>query len=151
LQRLLRGAGVLTFRMLADVSPENQPRYDRYREQLDKQGPRPQKGDSEGWYRIDNPTAFLNLRSPADVANYNPKAESRFIVHHREKIVDWYVLAKLSAEYGLLAEEGSKTPWKLVGVGPSRDQLGRRAVSFQLDMLGGQLFRQLTSANLQKE
>ncbi len=149
LRRLLRGAGVLEFRILADPSPENPTKYDRYRNQLRELGPRPQPGDTEQWFRIDNPVAFLNLRSPAELRTFDPRSATSFVVDaHNET---WYVLARRGAEYGLLRAESGQTPWRLKSVGMSRDQSGRRSVAFALDPYGGQLFRKLTGENVDKQ
>lgn len=149
LRRLLRGAGVLEFRILADPNPENITRYDRYRQQLRDHGPRPQPGDTEQWFRIDNPMAFLNLDSPAALRDYDPRVESRFIVDRHDD--QWYVLAKRGPEHGLLHGELTGGPWKLKSVGMTRDQIGRRAVQFNLDPYGGQLFRRLTGDNIGRQ
>jgi SecD/SecF fusion protein len=148
LRRLLRGAGVLEFRILAEPSPENITKYDRYREQLREYGPRPQPGDLEQWFRVDNPAAFLNL-SPAELRTFDPRQAALFVVEKHNDA--WYVLAKRGPEHGLLRAEHGGAQWKLKGVGLSRDQSGRRAVAFSLDPYGGQLFRRLTGDNIGKQ
>jgi len=149
LRRLLRGAGVLEFRILAEPSPDNPTRYDRLRERLHERGPRPAPEDSEGWFRIDNPVAFLNLDSAAELERFDPRSAHLYIVERRGK--DWYVLAKLGREHGLLHARRGEQPWRLVGVQRSRDELGRPAVAFELDVTGGALFSTLTGNNIEKQ
>lgn len=149
LARLLRGSGIMEFRILAEPSPENPTRYDAMRKQLQERGPRGPEGDVEGWFKIDNPTAFFDLKSPAELANYDPK-QSRFVVADKYGD-DYYVLAKLGREHGLLRPLATERKWQLKSAGISRDERGRLCVIFNLDPYGGDRFRELTSANIEKQ
>ena len=149
LRRLLRGAGVLEFRILAEPAPDNPTQYDRYREQLQERGPRRVEGEPYQWFPIDNPLAFFNLNSPAELANYNWRAESRFVVEKRED--KWYVLAKYGPEHGLLHARSGGAQWRLKRAYATRDRAGRRAVGFTLDPIGGAAFGKLTGANIDKQ
>lgn len=144
LQRLLRGAGVLEFRILTEPNPENMTKYDRYRRQLQEIGPRPRPGDEDGWFHIDNPLAFFNLNSPEELRTFDYKNNRSFVVEKRGEM--YYVLARLSPEYGLLHGQS----WQLKRAMIDRDQSGRLCVQFQLDQAGGNLFEDLTRKNLQK-
>jgi len=146
LRRLLRGAGVLEFRILAEPSPENPTKYDRYREQLQERGVRPAEGDLYRWYPIDNPLAFMNLDSPAELRDYNPRAASLYIVDQRDG--SWYVLAKHGLDHGLLAPRISGRNWRLKSAYITRDRSGRPSVGFVLDPVGGSIFATLTGANI---
>lgn len=140
---LLRGMGVLEFRVLAEPSPANPTRYDRYREQLQQRGPMPMPGDEFGWFRIDNPIAFLNLKTPAELERLDVQ-QSPYVV---EKLTDeHYVLAKLDPEHGLLQSEN----WQLCKATVSRDWAGRPSIDFELDTAGGSLFGELTRKNIDK-
>lgn len=149
LQRLLRGAGVLEFRILAEPSPENPTKYDRYREQLQERGPRPVEGDQYQWFPVDNALAFLNLESPAELQDFDPRRASQFIVDRRDD--KWYVLAKTGREHGLLAPRLAGTTWRLKSAYVTRDNAGRPAVGFTLDPLGGSVFGELTGNNIEKQ
>jgi SecD/SecF fusion protein len=143
LQRLLRGAGVLEFRILAEPSPENETKYDRYRRQLHERGPTPAPGDDLGWFKVDNPQNFFDLKSIAELERYDPRTDRRFVVEKVGK--DFYVLAKLSPEDGLL---GTNRTWQLRSARADRDEHGRPAVHFQLDVVGARLFEELTRKNI---
>ncbi|QOJ15895.1 MAG: protein translocase subunit SecD [Planctomycetia bacterium] len=143
LKRLLRGAGVLEFRILADVSAETA----YYREQLQKQGPRPSRGDTAGWFRIDNPVGFLSLDTVQQLDTFDPRTVTSMAV---DRLGDeWFVLAKLGENDGLLRD--SKRKWQLKGAWPDRDEAGRRCVRFLLDPTGGDMFGKLTGDNLEKQ
>lgn len=148
--RLLRGSGVLEFRILAEPSSDNVTKYDRYREQLDRYGPRPQKGDTEGWFKIDNPLGFFSVNSINDLNKIDPKTfGGSFVI--AKKGSDWFVLASLKSEDGLLHSKSGGKPWKLVRAGQGRDPSGRASVSFLLDAVGGSYFRELTRRNIQRQ
>lgn len=144
LQRLLRGAGVLEFRILADASPDNPTRYDRYREQLTKEGRKRVQGQEFGWFRIDNPTQFFDLNSPAQLERLDYRNHPTYVV---EKLgSDYYVLGKEDPRDGLLAS--SQRRWSLQRAFANRDENGGLCVNFQLDVVGGQMFGDLTGRNV---
>ncbi len=146
LVRLLRGSGILEFRILPKASPENLTKYDRYREQLDRYGPRQQRGDTEAWFKIDNPLAFLNINTLAELNKFDPKSDPLHVVGKKGN--DWYVLSSIKPEDGLLHNQAGGQNWKLVRASQSRDQNGRPSVNFLLDTVGGSLFRDLTRRNI---
>ena len=149
LRRLIRGAGVLEFRILADPSPENPTQYDRYRKQLADFGPRPQPGDTYQWFRVDNPVAFLDLPSAAELNTFNPLSARLHVVDKHNN--QWYVLSHRERELGLLGQRNGGPNWKLTRAGVTRDDRGRRAVSFELDQIGGNAFSDLTGANVGRQ
>ncbi len=143
LQRLLMGAGVLEFRILAEPSPENQAKYASLRRQLAEFGPTKRDGEY-GWFKIDNPIGFFSLNSPAELAEYNYLQDPSIVVDKRGN--DYYVLAHMSAEKGLLHTKGKS--WQLRRAMIGNDNIGRLAVNFELDALGGQRFGELTGRNI---
>ena len=143
LQRLLRGAGVLEFRILAEPDASNPTKYNAYRTQLAERGPKSVEGDEFGWFKVDNPLNFFNLSSPAALADFDPQ-ESSYVVAQYEN--DYYVLAHLGTEFGLLG--GKNKTWQLRGASADRDSHGRRCVAFALDVVGGALFEELTRKHI---
>ncbi len=130
LRRLLRGAGVLEFRILAEPG---EPDIQQYKQQIQERGPRIRKGDVYGWF-LAKPEEFGREGGTAVTAKYGDKL---------------YVLGHLSSEKGLTA--GGSRPWKLVRATPRYDlQHAGFSVDFQLDDYGGQLFGELTATNRQK-
>lgn len=151
LRRLVRGAGVLEFRILSPMIAENMSKYERYRKQLHEFGPRRQKDDTERWFKLDNPVAFLTLNSQAELSEYDPKSAPYFVVDKHAG--HWYVLADDSPGAGLLNPRGApdRPQWQLTRAGVSRDERGRRAVHFELDNPGGDLFRKLTGSHINRQ
>ncbi|HUU83453.1 MAG TPA: protein translocase subunit SecD [Phycisphaerae bacterium] len=156
LKRLLRGAGVLEFRILADrdatnptmiAAPEGstaQP-IGTYSEQLQTRGSRPRTGDAYRWFPVEDPVAFLNLDRAENLEQ---------VVQTGKQILEeyagtWYVLAHNTSRYGLLRDARRK--WKLKAARADRDESGRPAVSFTLDPRGGAQFHTMTRENIGRQ
>jgi SecD/SecF fusion protein len=160
LKRLLRGAGVLDFRILADrdASSHGKTRSEipglaepiaKYTEQLAKYGPRPRAGDRYRWFEVNDVLDFMRLD---DISQFEERKEtSQQIV---EKYVGkYYALVHADSEYAMTAKgrEGTKK-WKLKTAYPDRDPFtGRGIVTFHLDSRGGSLFGELTGANIGRQ
>ncbi|MBN1489430.1 MAG: protein translocase subunit SecD [Phycisphaerae bacterium] len=139
LMRLLRGQGVLEFRILAEPDPANpqkllaknpaqQEPIEKYTTQLTERGPRRRAEDNYLWFRVAKPDEF----EPAG----NPIIQ--------EYMGAQYVLAHATPDMGLL-HDGT---WSLRSARPDRDQQNRWAVSFLLDAAGGSRFERLTDTNI---
>ena len=148
LQRLLRGAGVLEFRLLAEPNVQNPKQFDIYREQLAERGPRVGSGDEYGWFELEKPASFLHLTGQRVSILEDPEQFDEFKKTMTNAAVDefagkYYVLANLSANKGLLAS--SKRKWSLKTAIPRPDpQSGGYVVMFSLDERGGAQFEALT-------
>jgi protein-export membrane protein SecD/preprotein translocase SecF subunit len=143
LLRLLRGAGVLEFRILALKDPSNpemltstKPQYNepvaKYVEQLQKRGPRPEAGDNYGWFKVAKP-------EENSITQY-----TMYVVE--EYLGTQYVLAHSTKDMGLLNDR----TWSLRAAYPGRDDQGRLAVHFELDTRGGDRFYTMTSENIEQ-
>ena len=147
LKRLLRGAGRLEFRILAEPSPDNVTKFDRYRKELTEKGREWLEG-GVAWLKVDNPMQFFDLDSPSDLdaLRENYKTHGLFVIETLGN--DWYVLGKTTPSDGLLQGQGA---WKLTSAQPDYDQQGRWCVRFRLNAVGGHMFEQLTRANIGKQ
>ncbi|MBI4580249.1 MAG: SecD/SecF family protein translocase subunit, partial [Planctomycetes bacterium] len=144
LMRLLRGAGKLEFRIVAErdagtgrilsSKAEYQEPAERYIDQLAKFGPRRQQGDNYQWFEISKPD------------ENNITTDSRLIV--AEYLGTKYVLAHATADMGLL-NDGTNS-WRLRRAHVGRDRTGTPAVDFELDARGGERFAVLTGENLKR-
>ena len=139
--RLLRGAGILEFRILAQTDSSNpgqiassNPQYNeplqKYVDQLEKYGPRRRPGDNYRWFKI---VEKKGKEWP----------EGLYII--REYAGARYVLSHSTPDMGLLHERPAT--WTLKMAYRDRDQVGRPSVGFVLDTRGGNLFGELTGAN----
>lgn len=158
LKRLLKGAGVLEFRILADRdpnSPENtrdpnpqlsQP-ISRYTEQLAQYGPRPKAGDRFRWFPVENVVNFMHLRDLSEFESQRSNPAQPIV---EEYVGSYYALMHNDPEYGLLRGTGAQR-WSLQQARPSVDPMtGRNVVLFRLDPRGGQFFGELTGNNIKR-
>ncbi len=152
LKRLLRGAGVLEFRILADrdaASPGNttepsQP-IARYTDQLSKLGPRPQAGDRFIWLPINDILRFTQADNMEDFEATKGLPGRPIIEEYAGR---YYTLFHNDANMSMLQSKGTGARWKLISAFPDRDPMsGENVVSFTLDPHGGQQFGELTGNN----
>ena len=159
LKRLLRGAGVLEFRILAERDPatgkliatEESLRQDAqtYIDQLQKRGPRPKSGDRYAWFQIEDVAKFMQQKSDKQIDQVI--ANSPLVV--QKYAGKYYVLAFIVDQqdplHGLTQQSGQ---WSLKRAYPSRDySTGRPCVQFELDPQGGLQFAQVTRANKDRQ
>jgi protein-export membrane protein SecD/preprotein translocase SecF subunit len=145
LQRLLKGAGVLEFRILADPQEmrSDPGKLESYTEGLKNRGPRRLPGEENlQWFEIEDPKDFfklseedLNLRFEANKKNMAVVAE-----RHGDK---YYVLSHIPEGYVLTHRPG-EADWSLQSAHFDRDRTGRPAIGFTLDERGGSKFAVLT-------
>lgn len=140
LMRLLRGAGILEFRILAKRNPQNptvieseNPAYNdtpvqKYVEQLQRFGPRRQGDDPFQWFII----------SQDNERDWN---DTRLVLE--EYAGAKYVLAHATEDMGMLEGES----WSLGTARTTIDNFGRNAVGFELSR-GARDFAQLTGNNI---
>lgn len=139
LQRMLKGAGILEWRILPT---RNHPEVDMdlmssYVERLKEKGPGYASDNNYIWCEIEN---FDEWRS-AD-ADKNPTIMGQF----GDK---FYVLASNKPNETMLHNPNEKQ-WKLEKSNPTSDSMGRRAIGFLLDQKGGILFSNITGNNIGK-
>lgn len=157
LKRLLRGAGVLEFRILAErdaSSPGNlegsnptQP-VDKYTQQLAKFGPRLKAGDRYQWLAVTDILSFLDKKTIDEVKEVKSRPGIPIVEEYAGR---WYVLVHNDPDYCMLKSSAGKK-WSLVRAYPDRNPLtGQLVVSFQLDPRGGAQFRKLTGSHVGRQ
>ncbi len=134
LQRMLKGAGILEFRILPTLGhPEVNPdEMTSYVESLKAKGPKYASDIKYVWCEIEN---IDEWRLPNSV-----------IAAFGEK---YYVLAS-NKQNEVMLHSPTKDKWKLEKAGPTTDDMGRRAISFILDEKGGKLFFNVTGKNIDR-
>jgi SecD/SecF fusion protein len=161
LKRLLRGAGVLEFRIVAQResvdssrlesrAPELRQSVSDYEQQLEQRGPRYRQGKPYQWFHVPDPVGLLNA-SDADQIPLRI-ASSRYVM--KQYADEWYVLAYDDPRFSMLKKqniEGSETRWKLKQAWAGRNfDSGAQIVNFTLDARGGEQFGRLTSENTER-
>ncbi|MBN2019413.1 MAG: protein translocase subunit SecD [Sedimentisphaerales bacterium] len=132
LQRMLKGAGILEFRILPTEghAEVDMTAMKTYVENLKAKGPKYASDDKYIWFEVENQA---NWRGGiyADFGNKR------------------YVLASNRKGEAIL-HSGQEKDWRLVRASPGQDSTGRRSINFQLDIRGGQLFSNVTGNNINR-
>ncbi|MBW8015613.1 MAG: protein translocase subunit SecD [Planctomycetes bacterium] len=134
LKRMLKGAGVLEFRILP-LMPENPTEFGALKIDLTEKGPGQISMSKYVWLEVENPDEFKGSyqKGMAVVETFGEKT---------------YVLASNQKGETMLQGSGQKK-WKMKKATPTVDhQTGKRAISFRNDEVAAKLFFSLTSANL---
>ncbi|MEL7471903.1 MAG: protein translocase subunit SecD [Planctomycetota bacterium] len=148
LKRLLRGAGVLTFRISVNV--DELPEEDSLRRQLQEEGPQLAGTESAKWYRLNKADSWFNDAGEMRAMFDNPSA---FFSGRG------YVVEEYNGEFWMLCwdERGLRlTPaegdrWQVSRAFQTVDEVGRPAIGFNMNTAGGQLLGQLTENNVQRQ
>ena len=135
LQRMLKGTGILEFRILPTQGhPEvNADEMTAYVKDLKEKGPKYTSDNKYVWCEIENINEWK--RSDVFLASFGNKS---------------YVLASNKDNETLLHSTDGQKRWELEGARPSQDEMGRRAIGFTLDEKGGRLFANVTGKNLER-
>lgn len=145
LKRLLRGAGVLEFRIAVRPAAQDVP-ISLLREQLLERGPKNTDSVVARWFAVndlkqwtdEDPTALAALE--ANPASY---FQSRYNLVAAEKDGKYYILLYTTPDKSL--DRNSESDWSIRRAGRTIDDLGRPAVTFGLDKNGGREMRRLTT------
>ena len=140
LRRILKGAGILEFRILPTLEhPEvDSDEMAGYVESLKAKGPKYASDNKFEWCEIEE----ISEWRAAD-AEGHPSIVAPFGDKH-------YVLASNKKDEVML-HSTEKRQWKLVKARPGTEsQMGRRAIDFVLDERGGRLFANVTGKNIKR-
>ncbi|PKL48173.1 MAG: hypothetical protein CVV39_04785 [Planctomycetes bacterium HGW-Planctomycetes-1] len=138
-KRMLKGSGVLEFRILPMLNDGRSNREEllSYVEALKTKGPKLSSDYKYIWLEIENPKDNTWAASESHQIVIGAFADK------------YYVLASNQKEECMLKGSGQK-PWKLQKAGATADQLGKRAISFSFDEVAASLFYNLTRNNLER-
>jgi SecD/SecF fusion protein len=137
LQRMLKGAGILEWRILPT---QGHPNVDMdlmtsYVERLKEKGPKYASDNNFVWCEVENIEEWRAIDS---------EQRSTIVADFGDK---YYVLASNKTNENMLQLSNEKQ-WKLERANPTSDSMGRRAIGFALDINGKGLFSNLTGKNI---
>lgn len=147
--RMLRGAGVLSFRIA--VQPGKHPEESRLRQELATLGPRNVKAADVKWYKINQIETWIDTKQDADALKADPRAVAYILGRGGRGYVaepysgDYYILCYDTRTTRLTQQEGA---WEVAGASPGVDQRGRPAIDFRMDPSGAALLGRLTGAHV---
>ena len=151
LKRMLRGAGVLEFRIAA--SPGGPPvDISTYVQRLDEKGPRAGLTDDYRWFKIQSLEQFVDQQNLRDQLIENPDTVGPYFSSRRGLVARTYggeIYVLLANTPGLAMT--SDDDWSLTGTSRQSDELGRPSVGFAMDGNGAALLGQLTGPNVGRQ
>ncbi|MHC4387933.1 MAG: protein translocase subunit SecD, partial [Planctomycetota bacterium] len=151
LQRMLKGAGVLEFRILPTFrhARVNDDEMAGYVETLKTKGPKYASTDEYVWCEIEKPGEWLYEQQGRIFSRVTDGQEGPAVIgRFGDK---WYVLASNKGRERMLHAAGAEQKeWKLERSRPAQDEMGRRAIGFLLDEKGGILFYRVTKNNVDR-
>lgn len=147
LMRLLKGAGVLTFRIT--VRPGEISGEAEARQELRERGPRNTSTPNVKWCKVNDIQQWINTSAEAKAFSED---ENFGITHFNSQgyiaeiyAGDYYILCHDTRALRLTPAEGA---WQVSRAFPDADQYGRPAIGFAMDAPGAILLGRLTQDNL---
>ncbi|MFN7439035.1 MAG: protein translocase subunit SecD [Phycisphaerales bacterium] len=147
LKRILRGAGVLNFRI--GVRPGDLTEEASLREQLRQRGPRAVRFDQARWFRLHKEEGWYEDGDDASYRNLRENTAAHFAQRYQLVAEQYdgqiYMLLWDVPGKRLTQSEGS---WSVERAFPQPDQLGRPGIGFQMNGPGSVLMGNLTGQNI---
>jgi SecD/SecF fusion protein len=152
LKRMLRGSGVLSFRI--SVNPGEHRDEAELRKRFRELGPRNANTDDARWFRLNRLDGWLRSKEDAEFIAQGNLAAADFFQS------SGYVVESFSGDYFMLCWDTPGTrltsadhrdnPWAVAGAFISRDEVGRNAIGFRMDSVGGRYLGELTGKHVGK-
>ena len=144
--RLLKGAGVLDFRI--GVKPGEAGDEPRLRQELREKGPRNVRSSEYRWFKLNKEDSWFDSIEGQQALLANPP--DYFATHYRSVVDEfdgqYYMLLYDVKGKRLTRAEGA---WRCESSRQSSDELGRPSIAFTMDVLGADKMGELTGSNLQ--
>lgn len=145
--RMLKGAGVLTFRIT--VKPGAYAGEQRAREEIRARGPANISAKDVKWCKVNDIQAWIDSPADAKAFGENPEFGVSFFAA-RGYVAElyngeYYILCRDTRGDRLTQEEGS---WQVARAYPGADNYGRPAIHFQMNANGAVLLGALTRGHV---
>jgi SecD/SecF fusion protein len=146
LVRMLKGSGVMSFRISVNPSGEgSHPQEPTLRRELAELGPTNTRATDVKWCRINRIESWVRSKSVADAIQKDPAAAVPFFAQMG------YVVEPYQSEYYMLCWDTSNTrltpaegSWAVERAWPGLDNIGRPAIHFAMDPPGAVRLGNLT-------
>ena len=145
--RMLRGAGVLDFRIAVQVGKAEGVDVADMRAQLSEVGPDNTDSPISGWYPINNLDQWVE--TPAQLAALLADPQTYLAGRSLEAAEydgDIYILLYGDVARSMTHSKGNK--WSVTSAYQSADQFGRPSVAFRLDGTGASLMGRMTGSHV---
>ncbi len=155
LKRLLRGAGVLEFRIAASPGGGGVPAQpldvSTYAQRLEEKGPRAGLTEDWRWFKVQSLEKFFENAEEREALIAAPERAAqaflRFGLVARPYGGDFYILLSNTPGTAMTGQDD----WTLTSTSRLSDELGRPSVGFSLDAKGAALMGQLTGGNVGRQ
>ncbi len=147
LQNMLKGAGILEFRILPTIGhPDiDTDKMQSYVDRLKTKGPKYASDAEYIWLELEDSSEWIGLDKMGNtiVKVRDDEGKPAVVASFGNK---YYVLASNKADDCLL--HNPDEPWELKSASPGRDSQGKRAIDFKLDDKAGKIFAKVTDKNM---
>jgi len=141
LKRLLRGAGVLDFRITVD--PATHPQEDRLRRELRERGPKNVQSSDAHWYKINKIDTWFDTTAEFDYLTQDPAGFFRSRGYVGEEFDGQYFLLAWDVPGSRLTK--AEGDWSVASAYPTQDgRTGLPAIGFEMNPRGAGLLNDLT-------
>ena len=150
LKRMLKGSGVLEFRILPTTGHPNvdSDKIKTYVEQLKTKGPKYTPDNDYVWCEVEKETDWISFDKNKNAYIKVRDGQNRFAIVEQFGN-KYYVLTSNKPDECML--HSLQNPWKLTNASTGTDyRTGRRAIDFVLDSEGGRRFANVTAKNLER-
>lgn len=149
LKRLLKGAGVLDFRIAVTQATLLGINLPEMRQQLLLGGPNSTENPSARWFKVNDLGQWAPTPESLLALQENPEVyfAQRGLVAGRGPDGSIYMLLWTDPERSM-THEPTGTQWSMKGVQRSTDEMGRPSVAFRLDTNGGTLMGRMTGTHV---
>lgn len=150
--RMLRGAGVLSFRITVQPNQLDRARESLLRRELAEVGPRSTTDPEARWFKVNKIEGWIRNKAEAEYLKQSPDNAAAFFDARG------YVGAEYKGSYYLLCWDTRNTKLTMgEGVGTvsrafrTNDEVGRPAIGFEMDPRGAVSLGSLTSQHVQHQ
>lgn len=147
LVRVLKGAGVLSFRITVD--PGKYPLEEKLRQELRERGPQNVKATDVRWFKINQIENWITSKAEAEALQAD-ETNAKFLAKLRSYVVESYageayMLCWDVRGSRLTPTEGS---WAVASARPGTDNLGKPNIAFEMNANGAKLLGDLTRGHV---
>lgn len=145
LVRMLRGAGVLSFRI--PVAPGVHPEENQLRTELREKGPAASRRPDARWFKINQIANWYDSVPLRDFLRADPRGFFSGTKKVVEPYLDGYYMLCWDTDNAKLTPDNG-VDWGVASAGDDRDDLGKPAVRFVMNTAGAALLNDLTRGHV---
>ncbi len=146
LKRMMKGAGVLSFRI--GVNKGAHPAEAELRRKFRELGPRNANADDARWYRINRIDGWLHSKEVAEQLAKDDSFAATYFAQNGNVVEarsgDYYMLLWDTPGTRMTLEDHRDNPWAVSSASQGRDETGKLEIRFNMDPVGALYLGSLT-------